>query len=330
MVSGETVSLILPADTVEDLAGNKNIASTSTDNSITYDNTPPSVTINQSSTQPDPTDINSIKYTVIFSEEIDEDTFTHEDILISGSTTAQVKSITKISETEYEVEIENLTNGETITTTIPADVFTDLAGNNNVASTSTDNSVTYIVEEEEPEQPEEEEEKPLKPIIPTPLDPKPVVKPKNPLTKYINPIIETEQEEDTKAEEETSDTTKEPSSPTQSKSLKIKVYNESGEPLVGVTVEIHSDVRTGITDENGEVYFENLETGLHTMIIAYNGYRAEKKINLISDGEEEMEINVKLEKVIIPNYVYWLIVLVVLLAILLGYNIYKRKQAEKK
>lgn len=330
MVSGETVSLILPVDTVEDLAGNKNIASTSTDNSITYNNTPPSVTINQSSTQPDPTDINSIKYTVIFSKPIKEDTFTHEDILISGSTTAKVKGFTKISETEYEVEIENLTNGETITTTIPADVFTDLAGNNNVASTSTDNSVTYIVEEEEPEQPEEEEEKPPKPIIPTPLDPKPVVKPKNPYTKYINPIIETEQEEDTKAEEETVDITKEPTPSTQSKSLKIKIYNESGEPLVGVTVEIHSDVRTGITDEKGEVYFENLDTGLHTMIIAYNGYRAEKKINLISDGEEEMEINVKVEKVIIPNYVYWLIALVVLLAVLLGYNIYKRKQAEKK
>ncbi|HKM19689.1 MAG TPA: BspA family leucine-rich repeat surface protein [Candidatus Dojkabacteria bacterium] len=331
MVSGETVSLILPVDTVEDLAGNKNIASTSIDNSITYDNTPPSVTINQSSTQTDPTDINSIKYTVIFSKPIKEDTFTNEDILISGSTTAQVKSITKISETEYEVEIENLTNGETVTATIPADVLTDLAGNTNVASTSTDNSVTYIVEEEEePEQPEEEEEEPPKPIIPTPLDPKPIVKPKNPFTKYINPIIETEQEEDTKAEEETVDITKEPTPPTQSKSLKIKVYNESGEPLVGVTVEIHSDVRTGITDENGEVYFENLETGLHTMIIAYNGYRAEKKINLISDGEEEMEINVKVEKVIIPTYVYWLIALIVLLTILLGYNIYKRKQVEKK
>ncbi|MBP8979528.1 BspA family leucine-rich repeat surface protein [Candidatus Dojkabacteria bacterium] len=331
MVSGETVSLILPVDTVEDLAGNKNIASTSIDNSITYDNTPPSVTINQSSTQTDPTDINSIKYTVIFSKPIKEDTFTNEDILISGSTTAQVKSITKISETEYEVEIENLTNGETVTATIPADVLTDLAGNTNVASTSTDNSVTYIVEEEEePEQPEEEEEEPPKPIIPTPLDPKPIVKPKNPFTKYINPIIETEQEEDTKAEEETVDITKEPTPPTQSKSLKIKVYNESGEPLVGVTVEIHSDVRTGITDENGEVYFENLETGLHTMVISYNGYRAEKKINLISDGAEEMEINVKVEKVIIPTYVYWLIALIVLLTILLGYNIYKRKQVEKK
>jgi len=333
ILSGETVSLTLPAEKVQDLAGNKNSTSTSTDNSVTYDNTAPTVTINQSSTQPDPTNINSVKYTVIFSEPIKEDTFTNEDILISGSSTAKVKSITKISETKYEVEIENLTSGETVTATIPADVLTDLAGNKNIASTSTDNSVTYAVEGEEEEDdetpPTQEPETPTTPVITTPLDPKPVVKPKNPFDKYINPVIEQE-ETTTPTKEDSSDRTSKTTPPTQSKSLRIKVYNESREPIKGVTVEIHSDVRTGITDENGEVYFENLETGLHTMIISYNGYRAEKEIKLINDGEEEMEINIKLEKVIIPNYVYWLIALIVLLTILLGYNIYKRKQVEKK
>jgi hypothetical protein len=218
-------------------------------------------------------------------------------------------------------------------------VLTDLAGNKNIASTSTDNSVTYIVEEDEQEQPDEsealeeenkeEEEESPKSIIPTLLNPKPVVQPKNPFAKYIDPI--TEQKDTTPlTKEATSETTKKPTTPAESKSLKIKVYNASKEPMQGVTVEIHSDIRTGVTDENGEVYFEGLDTGLHTMVIAYNGYRAEKKINLVSDGEEEMEINIKLEKVIIPTYVYWLVVLIVLLTILLGYNIYKRKQTEKK
>ena len=36
MISGETVSLSLPANKVEDLAGNKNKVSTFTDNSVTY------------------------------------------------------------------------------------------------------------------------------------------------------------------------------------------------------------------------------------------------------------------------------------------------------
>jgi len=328
MVSGETISLTLPADKVQDLAGNKNSISTSNDNSVTYDNTAPTVTINQSSTQADPTNINSVKYTVIFSEPIKEDSFTNEDILISGSSTAKVKSITKINDTEYEVEIEQLTDGDTVIATIPADVLTDLAGNKNIASTSTDSSVTYAVEGEE----EEDDETPptQEPETPTtPLDSKPAVKPKNPFDKYINPVIEQE-ETTTPTKEDSSDRTSKTTPPTQSKSLRIKVYNESREPIKGVTVEIHSDVRTGITDEHGEVYFENLETGLHTMIISYNGYRAEKEIKLINNGEEEMEINIKLEKVIIPNYVYWLIALIVLLTILLGYNIYKRKQVEKK
>ena len=65
------------------------------------------------------------------------------------------------------------------------------------------------------------------------------------------------------------------------------------------------------------------------MIIAYNGYRTEREINLINDGEEEMEINIKLEQVTTPNYVYWLIALIILLAILLGYKIYKEKRKDK-
>ena len=65
------------------------------------------------------------------------------------------------------------------------------------------------------------------------------------------------------------------------------------------------------------------------MIISYKGHRAEREINLINDGEEEMEINIKLEQVTTPNYVYWLIALIILLVILLGYKIYKEKRREK-
>ena len=42
-----------------------------------------------------------------------------------------------------------------------------------------------------------------------------------------------------------------------------------------------------------------------------------------------MEINIKLEQVTTPNYVYWLIALIILLVILLGYKIYKEKRREK-
>jgi len=216
-------------------------------------------------------------------------------------------------------------SGETVSLTLPANKVEDLTGKTNEASTSTDNSVTYAVEEEE------DDETPTTPVITTPLDPKPIVKPKNPFAKYINPIIE---EEDTtteeKREEETSKTTtKQTTSPTLYKNLRVKIYDKSKKPIKGATIEIHSDIRTEITDENGEAYFENIDTGLHTMIIAYNGYRTEREINLINDGEEEMEINIKLEQVTTPNYVYWLIALIILLAILLGYKIYKEKRKDK-
>ena len=323
MISGETVSLTLPADKVEDMAGNLNKASTFTDNSVTYNTTPSpslSVTVNQADDQIDPTNVNEIKFTIVFSEPINGDTFAKEDLAIEGSSTATVSQLQKVNNTTYTAIVTGMISGETVSLSLPANKVEDLAGNKNKVSTFTDNSVTYTVDEEEP----------TKPVPPTPLDPKPVVKPKSSITKYIPPVVEQLEETTPSNEEKTSETTKKPTTPTQSKSLKIKVYNDTGEPIKGVTVEIHSDIRTGVTDENGEVYFENLETGLHTMIISYNEYRAEKKINLVSDGEEEMEINIKLEKVIIPYYVYWLIALIVLLTILLGYNIYKRKQAEQK
>ncbi len=327
-----TYTVTLPTGRVSDLAGNLNNVSTSLDNQRTYDTTSPTVTINQADDQVDPTNVNEIKFTIVFSEPINGDTFAKEDLVIEGSSTATVSQLQTVNSTTYTAIVTGMVSGETVSLSLPADKVEDPATNQNEVSSFTDNSVTYIVEEEKPEQPdepEEEKEEPPKSIIPTLLNPKPVIKPKNPFTKYINPI--TEQKDTTHVTKEaTSEITKKPTPPTQSKSLKIKVYNASKEPMQGVTVEIHSDIRTGVTDENGEVYFEGLDTGLHTMVIAYNGYRAEKKINLVSDGEEEMEINIKLEKVIIPTYVYWLVVLIILLTILLGYNIYKRKQTEKK
>ena len=125
--------------TQTDKAGNKG---TFTKN-LVKDTVAPTITINQSATQADPTNTNSVKYVVVFSEKIDKTTFTNDDISISGSTTAKVKDITEISDTEYEVEIYNLTDGDTITANIPANALTDLATNGNTASTSDDNSVTY-------------------------------------------------------------------------------------------------------------------------------------------------------------------------------------------
>ena len=322
LTDGDTITVDIPAGVCTDPAGNENIASTSTDNSVTYDITAPTVTVNQTDGQSDPTDIDEIRFTVVFSEPIKEETFCKTTLDISGSSTAIVSKITKVNDTTYTALVTGMVSGETVTLSLPANMVEDLASNRNEASTSTDNSVKYFVEEKEPEVPE-----PPKPIIS-----KPIVKPRNPYNKFLNPIIKEEEETTTEeqTEEETSKTVEKTTYPTLYKNLRVKVYDKSKKPIKGATVEIHSKVRREITDKNGEAYFENVDIGSHTMIVAYKNHKSERDINLINDGEEEMEINVKVEKVIIPNYVYWLIALVVLLAGLLGYNIYKRKRAEKK
>ena len=53
-----------------DAAGNANTASTSTDNTVTYDTTAPTVTINQAAGQADPTNAIPINFTVVFSEPV--------------------------------------------------------------------------------------------------------------------------------------------------------------------------------------------------------------------------------------------------------------------
>ncbi|HHX99651.1 TPA: BspA family leucine-rich repeat surface protein [Candidatus Dojkabacteria bacterium] len=321
LTDGDTITVDIPAGVCTDPAGNENIASTSTDNSVTYDITPPTVTVNQADGQSDPTDIDAIKFTVVFSEPIKEETFCKTTLDISGSSTAIVSKITKVNDTTYTALVTGMVSGETVTLSLPANMVEDLAGNRNPASTSTDNSVKYFVEEKEPEVPE-----PPKPIIS-----KPIVKPRNPYNKFLNPIIEEEEETTTEeqTEEEASKTVEKTTYPTLYKNLRVKVYDKSKKPIKGATVEIHSKVRTEITDKNGEAYFENVDIGSHTMIVSYKGQKDERTIDLTNDNEEEaeIEINVQLEKVSKPNY--WWIVLIVLLVILFGYFIYKKKKEDK-
>ena len=79
-----TVVASIPAGVVQDLAGNPNAASTSTDNTVTFDNVAPTVTINQATGQADPTNASPILFTVIFSESVTG--FTASNVNFTGST----------------------------------------------------------------------------------------------------------------------------------------------------------------------------------------------------------------------------------------------------
>jgi hypothetical protein len=121
---------------------------TQTDNSATnagaayvFDATPPSVTINQAADQTDPANSGPIRFTVVFSEDVTG--FTAADVTLGGTAPGSLTAVVTGSGPTYTVSVSGMTGPGTVTATIPAGVAQDVAGNLSLASTSTDNSVTF-------------------------------------------------------------------------------------------------------------------------------------------------------------------------------------------
>ena len=140
MANSGTVIANIPADRAQDSAGNGNIASTSTDNSVTYDISEPTVTINQAGGQGDPTNASPVNFAVVFSEPVTG--FTSADVTLGGTAGATTAVVTGSGAT-YNVAVSGMVTDGTITATIGAAVVLDASGNGNVASTSSDNEITY-------------------------------------------------------------------------------------------------------------------------------------------------------------------------------------------
>jgi CSLREA domain-containing protein len=109
---------------------------------VTGDATLPTVTINQATSQSDPTTTSPINFTVVFSEAVNG--FQTGDVTLSGTAGATTATVTGSGAT-YNVAVSGMTQTGTVVATIAAGVATDLAGNPNTASTSTDNTVTFNV-----------------------------------------------------------------------------------------------------------------------------------------------------------------------------------------
>jgi LPXTG-site transpeptidase (sortase) family protein len=108
------------------------------------DATGPTVTIDQTGTQADPTNSSPVKFQAVFDEPISVTTFTDSDVTVAGTATAGAVTITEIAPndgTTFEVSVAVSADG-TVQPTIPAGGIDDLFGNSNAVSTSTDNSVT--------------------------------------------------------------------------------------------------------------------------------------------------------------------------------------------
>ncbi|MEK7785376.1 MAG: hypothetical protein AAB658_08135, partial [Chloroflexota bacterium] len=118
---------------------------------VETDTTPPGVTLNQAAGQADPTTASPINFTVVFSEPVTG--FTSADVTLSGTagaTTAVVSEIAPNDGTTYEVAVSGMTTNGTVIASISGGVATDAAGNPNTASTSTDDTVTFVIDSTPP------------------------------------------------------------------------------------------------------------------------------------------------------------------------------------
>jgi hypothetical protein len=114
--------------------------------SYTIDRTPPTVTINQKAGQADPTNVSPINFTAVFSKPVKLATLGLSDILITGAAGGAVTAINNAGDDRtFFIAVSDMTSDGTVTASIPAGAITDLVGNANTASTSTDNAVTYEV-----------------------------------------------------------------------------------------------------------------------------------------------------------------------------------------
>jgi hypothetical protein len=140
MTQPGTVTVNVPSAVAMDAAGNGNAASTSTDNTVVFDNVRPTVTINQAAAQTDPTNSPTVDFTVVFSEPVTG--FTAGDVTLGGTAGATTAIVTG-SGTTYNVAVSGMTQSGAVGASVPAEAATDAAGNGNLDSTSTDNSAAY-------------------------------------------------------------------------------------------------------------------------------------------------------------------------------------------
>lgn len=141
MTTAGTVIADVPAGVAQNLGAEANVASTSSDNTVTWDNVAPTVTINQAAAQPDPTGVSPINFTVVFSEATT--TFATGDVTISGTAGGTKVGTVTGAGTTYNVAVTGMTSAGTVIANIAAGSATDAAGNPNAASTSADNTVTW-------------------------------------------------------------------------------------------------------------------------------------------------------------------------------------------
>ncbi|HEX3735481.1 MAG TPA: Ig-like domain-containing protein [Solirubrobacterales bacterium] len=151
MTTAGNVIASIPTGAAQDGSSNPSLASTSTDHTVTWapDTTPPAVTINQAAGQADPSSASSVQFTATFSEPVTG--FTASDVLLSSSTTGgTLTPLVTGGPSVYTVAVSGMAHAGNVVASIPAGAAIDAAGNSSLASSSTDNSVAWVLDTTSP------------------------------------------------------------------------------------------------------------------------------------------------------------------------------------
>ncbi|OCR01383.1 hypothetical protein BCD67_23300 [Oscillatoriales cyanobacterium USR001] len=141
-LNGGTIKNAAMNDAIRTLPEPATANSLSANRDLVIDTVAPTVTINQAPEQTDPTATSPINFTVTFSETVTGFDVNDIDLTTSTATGSLTPKITG-SGPVYNVEVNGITGGGNVIASIKANSVTDTAGNNNTASTSTDNTVSY-------------------------------------------------------------------------------------------------------------------------------------------------------------------------------------------
>ena len=142
MTTSGTVIASISSGAANDADNNPTGASTSTDNTVTYNSPPPTVTINSAVGQPDPTTGGPIAFVVTFSKPVTG--FTASDVSFTGSTAGgTLAAVVTGAGADYNIAVSGMTTSGTVVASIPAGAAMDAGNQPNAASTSTDNSVQF-------------------------------------------------------------------------------------------------------------------------------------------------------------------------------------------
>jgi hypothetical protein len=134
-----TLTLRLANDT--GLSSTISTAKPYSDQSYTVDKTPVQVAINQAAGQADPTGGSPIHFTVNFSKPVAG--FVTGKVAITGTAAGSLVATVSGGPATFDVSVAGMSGSGSVIASINANAAIDAAGNSSLASTSTDNVVTY-------------------------------------------------------------------------------------------------------------------------------------------------------------------------------------------